>query len=328
MPTRLLRLLSLLHSRPEWSGGELAAELDITTRTVRRDVERLRQLDYVIEATTGTAGGYRLISSPKLPPPHLDESEAIALMIRAGTDEDAMRALTKLIDLLPARQRPRLAVLKATTTAIRRPVPNTDPAVIATLALGCRESEILTFEYFTREGSPSSRRVEPHSIVTVEGRWYLLGFDIYREDWRTFRLDRISEPMSTRHRFTPRELPAKDAATYLTESMKRASYQHTALITVPLSAESVRARIFAPIPGTITENHGTCTIQLSASNAELITQYVAAIAALSPIKLEAADEEIHQRLRKLGTELISSGSWRANGPGHAGSSRGSVCGHG
>lgn len=311
MSTRLLRLLSLLQSRPEWPGGELAAKLGVTTRTVRRDVERLRQLDYVVEATTGTTGGYRLGAGQKMPLLHLDDDEAIAvatgLVTRAGGsiadfDSSSMRALAKVKRMLPARLRPRLAAL-ANTTSPHAP-PGADPLVLTTLASCCTERETVTFGYRNRAGEASERRVEPHSLVTAERRWYLLGFDVGREDWRVFRADRIGEPTSTRHRFTPRALPAESPADYVTRSLSTALYRHTARMRVPMSAESVRAKLFSPIPGGIDDDGPDgCTILLSTDSAEVITQYIAAIGALAPDFQLETDPEIRDRLRALGKSL-------------------------
>ncbi|MBN6037632.1 YafY family protein [Amycolatopsis sp. 195334CR] len=314
MSTRLLRLLSLLQSRPEWPGGDLAARLGVTTRTVRRDVERLRQLDYVVEATTGTAGGYRLGAGQKMPLLQLDDDEAIAvatgLVTRAGgsitdLDSSSVRALAKVKRMLPARLRPRLAAL-AEASSPHAP-PGADPLVLAALASWCADRETVTFTYRNRAGQPSERRVEPHSLVTVERRWYLLGFDVHREDWRVFRADRIGEPASTRHRFTPRELPAKSAADYVMNSLSTALYRYTARMRVPLPAKTVRAKLFSPLPGGIQDDGPeSCTVLLSTDSAEVITQYIAAVGALAPgFELETGPE-IRERLRVLGRALSAS----------------------
>ncbi|GAA2777056.1 helix-turn-helix transcriptional regulator [Saccharopolyspora taberi] len=312
MPTRLLRLLSLLQSRAEWPGGELAAKLGVTTRTLRRDVERLRNLDYVVEATTGVFGGYRLGSGQKLPPLHLDDDEAIAvaagLVTGAGgslAEDASMRALAKLKRLLPTRLRPRLAAMTNATAAVSpRAAARAEPAVIARLALCCSERELVTFSYRKRSGATSTRRVEPSNLLTLEGLWYLLGFDVERQDWRVFRIDRMEQPTSTGHRFVPRGLPAGDPAAYLAQSLMNAPYRYRAQITVPLPAESVRARLFAPIPGVITDaGPDRCTVRLSTENAEVITQYIVAIGALTEeFELDAC-EEIRARLRALGSRF-------------------------
>ena len=315
MPGRLLRLLALLQSRREWSGAELAGRLGVTTRTVRRDIDRLRALDYPVDSVTGTAGGYRLVSGTSLPPLLLDDDEATAVAVGlitapgsvAGIGESSVRALAKLEQVLPARVRPRLAAVSGTTAAVgyRHVTPAADPSVLAVLASCCRDHEILSFGYSGRDGQTSTRRAEPHNLVTAQGFWYLLAYDPDRDGWRTFRVDRITGPLPTHRHFTPRELPAPDAATFLTRSFATARYRHTASITVALPAETVRARLFAPIPGEITADGDECTIRLSADSPELVVQYIAAIAALGADFTLHADDDITRRVHNLGQSLTT-----------------------
>lgn len=314
MPGRLLKLLSLLQARREWSGRELAERLDVTDRTVRRDIGRLRALDYPVRGTTGTAGGYRLVSGANVPPLQLDDDEAIAVAIGltsgaggsvAGIEESSLRALAKLQQVLPARLRPRLVAVGTATEAVpHRDVRPADPAVLAVLAGCCRDQEMVSFDYRNRRDAASPRRVEPHNLVTVQGRWYLLAYDPDRVDWRTFRVDRIGEPQSTRRRFDRRELPAADAAEYLTRSFAQASYRYHALVTVKLSADAVRSGVFATIPGDIdVTGEGECVVRLTADSPELVVQFVAAIAALGAEIFLDADAEIADRIRALGRAL-------------------------
>lgn len=313
MPGRLLRLLALLQSRREWSGDELADRLGVSDRTVRRDIERLRELDYPVDGTTGTAGGYRLASGKNLPPLLLDDDEAVALAIGlvtgaggvAGVEESSTRALAKLERVLPARLRPRLAALAGATVAVpHRDAPAADPVLLAVLASCCRDHEMLSFDYGNRAGEVSTRGVEPHHLVTVRGHWYLLAYDTNRADWRTFRVDRIDDPRRTQRYFTPRDLPAPDPATYLTRSFAAARYRHTAWMTVRLPADDVRSGVFAAIPGEV-EDRGPdeCAVRLSADSAELVTQYVAAIAALGAEFTLDAPEEVVTRVRDLAHRL-------------------------
>lgn len=310
----MLRLLSLLQSRRAWSGAELAERLGVTERTLRRDVDRLRALDYPVIGSTGTDGGYRLSSGNKLPPLLLADDEALAVAVGlahaasgsiAGIDDSSLRALVKLEQVLPARLRPQLAALTGTTTAVAdRDTPQVDPTVLAVLAACSREQEIISFDYHDRAERPSSRRVEPHSLVTVHGLWYLLAYDPDRNDWRTFRVDRIHRPSRTHRPNTPRELPASDTGSYLTQSFATASYRYTARMAVRLPADSVRGGVFGPIPGDI-DDHAPdrCTVRLSANSPELVTQYIAAIAALgAEFSLEAPDE-ITERLHNLAQRL-------------------------
>lgn len=257
MPERLLRLLALLQARRAWSGRELARRLGVTERTLRRDVDRLRALDYPVTGTAGTAGGYRLGSGRSLPPLVLDDEEAVAVAVGlvsaagsgvAGVEDSAMRALVKLRQVLPVRLRPRLGALAdAAAAAAPRNPTRVDPDLLATLASCCRERELVTFGYQDRAGRSGDRRVEPYHLVAAQGYWYLLAYDTARGDWRTFRVDRIAGASSTRHRFAARALPAPDPATYLAQAFARASYRHTVRVAVALPAETVRARLLAPV---------------------------------------------------------------------------------
>lgn len=255
----MLRLLALLQSRRAWSGAELAERLGVTERTLRRDIDRLRALDYPVIGTTGIDGGYRLTSGNNLPPLLLADDEAVAVAVGlgdaasgsiAGIEDSSLRALVKLEQVLPPRLRPQLSALTGTTTAVANPdTPQVDPTVLAVLTACSQEQEIITFDYHDRDDQPSSRRVEPHSLVTVHRLWYLLAYDPDRDDWRTFRVDRIHRPSRTHRPNTPRELPAPDAASYLTRSFAAASYRYTAHMTVQLPSETVRDGVFGPIPG-------------------------------------------------------------------------------
>ncbi|KUP97451.1 helix-turn-helix transcriptional regulator [Thermobifida cellulosilytica] len=316
MPGRLLRLLSLLQGRREWSGAELAERLGVSTRTVRRDVDRLRALDYPVESAPGTAGGYRLVAGRDLPPLLLDDEEAVAVALGlvlaggsgvAGLEETAVRALAKLERVLPARLRPRLAALGGSADAVpARGAPRVDPAVLAVLAACCRDTRTVAFDYRDRRGTGSARRVEPLRLVAFGGRWYLVAYDPAREDWRSFRVDRITGPRPSHDRFCPRPLPAPDAVAYLTRSFAAARYRHTARLEVALGADAVRSRLFAHVPGEI-EPRGprACAVRLSAESAELVAQYVAAIAVLdADVAVVDASEEVGTLLRGLGERLV------------------------
>src|SRR5215213_7208651 len=198
--SRLLTLLSLLQGRRDWPGGELAERLEVSGRTVRRDVERLRGLGYPVESLTGPAGGYRLRAGAAMPPLLLDDDEAIAIAVglrtaaRAsvtGIEETAVRALVKLEQVLPSHLRRRVRALQAATTTVPTGGPTVDPQCLTVLAAACRDHERVRFAYSGRDGAESRREVEPHSLVNVGRRWYLVAWDRRREDWRTFRVDRI-----------------------------------------------------------------------------------------------------------------------------------------
>ncbi len=249
--SRLLTLLSLLQGRRDWPGHELADRLDVSGRTVRRDVDRLRELGYPVESLTGPAGGYRLAAGTALPPLLLDDEEAIAIAVGlrtaartsvTGIEETSVRALVKLEQVLPAHLRRRVQALgAATSTLATGGGPTADPQVLTLIAAACRDHERLRFGYEAREGEKTRREVEPHSLVHVGRRWYLVAWDCGREDWRTFRLDRLSRP-ATGRRFEPRELPAKDAATYVSQSFSARPNRYEARLTLHAAAEEMTER--------------------------------------------------------------------------------------
>jgi predicted DNA-binding transcriptional regulator YafY len=258
--SRLLTLLSLLQGRRDWPGGELADRLEVSGRTIRRDIERLRELGYPVESLTGPAGGYRLRAGTAMPPLLLDDDEAIAIAVGlrtaarasvSGIEETSVRALVKLEQVLPRHLRRRVSALQAATTTLPAGGPTVDPRTLTLIAAACRDFERIRFAYRGRDGEETRREVEPHSLVNLGRRWYLAAWDRGRSDWRTFRLDRLSRPASTGVRFAPRELPAKDAASYVTQSISAAPTRYDARITLHASADAVRER-FGAQWGTIT----------------------------------------------------------------------------
>jgi len=250
--SRLLELLSLLQGRRDWPGNELADRLEVSGRTIRRDMERLRQLGYPVESATGPAGGYRLRAGSAMPPLLLDDEEAIAIAVglrtaaRAsvtGIEEPAVRALVKLEQILPAHLRRRVSALGSATFTLPAAGPTVDPQQLTVIAAACRDTECLRFGYRSRDGTATRREVEPHSLVNHGRRWYLVAWDIGREDWRTFRVDRLAKPASTGRRFAPRGLPAKDAAAYVERSIAGAPNRFEALVTVRAAAEEIASRV-------------------------------------------------------------------------------------
>ncbi|GGL18697.1 DeoR family transcriptional regulator [Sphaerisporangium melleum] len=230
---RLLALLSLLQVRRDWPGALLAERLEVSPRTVRRDVDRLRELGYPIAAAKGPDGGYRLDAGTRLPPLLFDDEQAVALAVAlqlattagAGIEEAAARALNTVRQVMPARLRRRIDTVQV--TVVERPagrmVPQVDSGVLAALSAAVHAREVLRFDYPPRPGeeadgaAPPPRRVQPHHLVTWSGRWYLVAWDLDREDWRTFRADRISPRPPAGPRFTPRELPGGDVAAFVSD---------------------------------------------------------------------------------------------------------------
>jgi predicted DNA-binding transcriptional regulator YafY len=247
-----LELLSLLQARPYWLGPELADRLEVSRRTIRRDVERLRELGYPVESLTGPAGGYRLRAGTAMPPLLLDDDEAIAIAVglrtaaRAsvtGIEETAVRALVKLEQVLPTQLRRRVAALGSATISPVAGGPTVDPQHLTVIAAACRDAERLRFAYRSRDGTDSRREVEPHSLVNLGRRWYLVAWDRGREDWRTFRVDRLARPASSGVRFTPRRLPARDAAAYVERSIAGAPNRYEARVTLHAAADQIAGRV-------------------------------------------------------------------------------------
>lgn len=249
---RLLKVLSLLQSRRFWKGAELAEALDVTERSVRRDIERLRELGYPVHATAGTGGGYRLGAGKELPPLPLDDDEATAVAVglraaaagpMSGLEEASLRALTKLEQVLPKRLRRRIHALQAVSVQLRDAGPKIDAAVLAVLAGASRDAEQLQFEYSDRTGAPSVRRVEPYRLVHTSFRWYLLAWDLERDAWRTFRVDRIGPRPRVGRRFSPRPLPSEDVAAWVSQSVSTEAYSFRARVTIHAPAAVLAQRL-------------------------------------------------------------------------------------
>ncbi|MEV7934974.1 YafY family protein [Kitasatospora sp. NPDC088264] len=249
-PARLLNLLSLLQTPREWPGSELAERLGVSPRTIRRDIDRLRDLGYPVQATMGAVGGYRLVAGTAMPPLLLDDEEAVAIAVglRAaaghavvGIEEASVRALGKLLQVLPGRLRHRVGALNtATVPLLTGDGPTVDPDDLTVLAGAVTNRERLRFAYRAGDGAETRRNVEPERLVSAGRRWYLVGYDLDRDDWRLFRVDRLSEPRATGAHFTPRPLPAEDAAAYVAGKLRRQSPARAVIATVHAPAANVR----------------------------------------------------------------------------------------
>ncbi|MFC9993516.1 helix-turn-helix transcriptional regulator [Nocardia sp. NPDC127526] len=312
LPARMLRLLSLLQTRRTWVGNELAERLGVTLRTVRRDIERLREMGYPVQATTGHAGGYRLASGTDMPPLLLDDEEAVALVLAlrtasggvAGMEETALRTLAKLEQVLPARLKHRVTALAATAPLGPlpwTPGPRTDPTVLATLAAASRDHEIIGFDYRTRGGSTHRRRAEPYGVVFVTNLWYLLGFDTHHGDWRVYRADRITHPTPTGHRITPRELPAADPAAYVAERLSASPTRYQLQATVPLDAATATARAFALPDRAHPIDAHTTRLDLSSDNPR---DLAAQLLGLAPDAAITGSPDLAPHFERLGTFLL------------------------
>jgi predicted DNA-binding transcriptional regulator YafY len=248
---RALHLLSLLQTHTFWPGTELCTRLDVSARTLRRDVDRLRALGYPVDATPGPAGGYRLAAGAHLPPLLLDDDEAVAIAVglRAaasesidGMEETSVRALAKLEQVLPDRLRRRVRAVHANVTPLRwAPDTAVDGDALAVLALACRDGEQVRFGYQARDGESTRRLVEPHQLVVTDHRWYLVAWDVRRDDWRTFRLDRMTDARLAGVRFRARGIPGGDAAAFVAQSIRSMPQPHEAVLDVRGDADAVRA---------------------------------------------------------------------------------------
>lgn len=249
--SRTLRLLSLLQTHRYWPGAELADRLDVSVRTLRRDVERLRELGYPVNATRGLDGGYQLAAGAALPPLVLDDEEAVALAVGlqaaaqggvAGIAESSVRALAKVVQVMPPKLRRRVDALRAMTSPVSwgDSGPRVDPEVLTAVAEACRAEERLEFGYTAADGARSERLVEPLRLVAMGRRWYLVAYDLHRHAWRSFRLDRMIDPHRTGVRFRPRELPAEDAVAFVRAAVEQRPAQYEVVIRFAAPAERLR----------------------------------------------------------------------------------------
>lgn len=251
--SRMLRLLSLLQTQRYWPGSELAARLEVSERTLRRDIDRLRDLGYPVEAHRGVDGGYQLAAGTALPPLLLDDDEAVALAIGlrtaahgpvAGIEEASVRALTKLVRVMPPRLRRQFEALRsATVPAVWGSGPTVDASLLTTIAQACQDEERLRFVYTTRDGERAARSVEPYRLVSLGRRWYLVAYDLHRQDWRSFRLDRLADLRTTGVRFEARPLPAEDAAEFVCSGIDNLPASYAIEVVVHAPCASIRATV-------------------------------------------------------------------------------------
>ena len=280
---RLLRLLTLLEARRDWSGAELAARLGVSARTIRNDIARLRELGYPVEAAPGVAGGYRLGAGAAMPPLLLEDDEAVAVAVAlrssasggvSGIEETSVRALVKLEQVFPARLRRRVNALQAFTVAVPpREGPTVDPHLLSVIAGACRDNEVLRIDYRKYDGSETSRSVEPYRLVHLGRRWYLVAWDRDRHAWRTFRVDRLTTRHPNGPRFTPRDPPAEDIASYVARNVRSAPLRFEARVTVHAPAAVIAERVprevvIEPV------NDTTCVVQARSNSVEMLALYL------------------------------------------------------
>ncbi|HTX37464.1 MAG TPA: YafY family protein [Bryobacteraceae bacterium] len=281
---RLLRLLSLFQAQRYWTGALLAERLEVTARTLRRDVDRLRSLGYPVNSTSGTAGGYQLAAGATLPPLLLDDDEAVAVAVGlrtaasgtvTGIEEASVRALAKLQRVLPERLRRRVTALDAFILPLASPGPRVHADTLSTIAGACRDLQKLQFGYHSREGAASQREVEPHRLVHTGRRWYLAAFDVSRNNWRTFRVDRIEPPLVAGQRFTARQPPDGDFAAYVSRSVAYGPDLHQAKVILHASVEQAAERVPA-VAGTLESlDEHRCLLHARSSSLDALTVHLA-----------------------------------------------------
>ena len=307
-PTRLLRLLGLLSARAGWTGSELAERVGVTERTLRRDISRLRDLGYPIDATSGPYGGYQLGAGGRLPPLVLDDDEAVAvaMALRAvagagatGEESGALSALTKLDQVLPAQLRERVNALATVTVSLRGAnLPPVDIDRLITVALGCRNLEALRFDYRDANDVTTNRLVHPYRVVYTERQWYLVAFDPTRDDWRTFRVDRMASVRNAGTRFTQRE-DIPDAAKFVQRGIAVAGYGTKAVVRLHASYDDATRDISPTIAVLEAAADGT-TLAHIGGDADWIARYLAGLECTFEV-LEP--EAVKVQLRELGRRL-------------------------
>ena len=284
---RLLKLLSLFQTRKTWRGSDLAERLQVSGRTVRNDIDRLRELGYPVDATRGGQGGYQLGAGADLPPLLLDDEEAVAIVLAlsvaqssgvAGTEEASMRALGKIQQVLPTRLRRRVDALRAFAVRVQPEGegPIVESETLALLANACRDHEVLRLLYRKHDGSETRRMVEPHRLVAWGDRWYLIAWDLERNDWRTLRADRIGRLDPTGRLFQERALPDADITAYVSRNAARAAWRYVAHIEIDAPADEVRRDIDSQV-GTISPlPNGRCVLESGADTLWTIAVWCAA----------------------------------------------------
>jgi len=313
---RLLRLLSLFQGRRYWSGADLAGRLEVTSRTLRRDVDKLRTLGYPIHSTSGTEGGYQLGAGAEMPPLLLDDEEAVAVALGLryaatgsieGVEEASVRALLKIEQILPPRLGRRVAALQAIVVTTSGPGAAVDARTVSTIAGACREHELLRFRYRDRAGTSSARSVEPHRLVNTWRRWYLVAWDTARKDWRTFRVDRMERCASSPAvRFVPRDPPSRDLAAYVTQSGTNARCRARLKLFAPAALIAER---LPPCIGLIEPiDDQTCFFETGATTYENLAMHLSLIGAdfeiIEPTELVEEVGRLAERYRRAAASCV------------------------
>ncbi|WP_203933220.1 helix-turn-helix transcriptional regulator [Virgisporangium ochraceum] len=312
--SRMLRLLSLLQTHRFWPGTELADRLEVSARTVRRDVDRLRELGYPVQASRGITGGYQLQAGAALPPLLLDDEEAVAIAVGlraaatgavSGIEETSVRALAKVVQVMPPRLRRRVDALRTyTVPALFGGGPRVDAAALTVIAQACRDGERLRFGYTARDAEPAERLVEPHTLVTVGRRWYLVAWDTERGDWRTFRVDRLREPAATGARFRPREVPGGDAAGFVRSRLAQAPRRYQLEVRFHADPAHVE-RVLGYMGSVEAVDDATAVFRASVDTLD----WPAAVLGMVGADFEVVSPpELRDFLRDIGARMVAAGS--------------------
>ena len=310
----MLRLLSLLQTHRYWPGPELSGRLGVSPRTLRRDVDRLRELGYTVDAVRGAAGGYQLRAGGSLPPLLLEDDEAVAVAVGlrtaatsavAGADDRSVHALAKVLALMPPRLRRQMDAVSSQTETPGpwEGAPTVDATVLTTLAQACRDDELVEFDYTAREAESTHRRVEPFRLVALGRRWYLVSYDRDRQDWRSFRLDRIADPRPTGQRFRPRDLPADDALTFVQQGIRRMPQQYAVRVRVAVAAEVLQREVGRW--GSVTPDGEGCVLVM---NVDSLDWPVMVLASSGADFVVESPPELAERIAEVGARFIRADS--------------------
>ncbi len=305
----MLRLLSLLQTHRYWPGPELSDRLEVSARTLRRDVDRLRELGYTVDAVRGAAGGYQLRAGGSLPPLLLEDEEAVAIAVGlrsvatsavSGTDDWSVQALSKVLSLMPPRLRRQMDAVASQTESPGpwEGAPVFDASVLTTLAQACRDSELLRFDYTAREAEVTHRRVEPLRLVSLGRRWYLVAYDRDRADWRSFRLDRIADPEPTGQRFRPRDLPADDALAFVRQGIRQMPQRHAVRVRLAMDADALAASVGRW--GTVTPDGDGCVLEMNVDDLDWPVMVLAASGADFTVE---SPPELAERVAEVGARF-------------------------
>jgi predicted DNA-binding transcriptional regulator YafY len=306
---RLLELLSLLQLKRDWTGSELADRLGVSTRTVRADIGRLRSLGYPVDARPGVAGGYRLAAGTAMPPLLLDDDEAVAVAVglgavatrRLGVEETSLTALAKLEQVLPSRLRRRVEAVREAVSVVPGTEPPLDPWVVGAVAAGARGGARLRFGYTKPGGGEGARHAEPRRLVSWGPLWYLLAWDLDRDDWRIFRVDRMVPRAPTGARFQPRAIPGDDAVEYVVGRVSKAAWKYRARVLVHAPAARVAAKIPVPVDIEVVDET-TCRVELGSDDPDRLalwmTQLDVDVEVIDGDELAAAFDRLAARLRR------------------------------